>query len=114
MWDARSGRHLLTPRVAGHATTIAFSADGRLLAAGTEDGEVVLWNAADGSPSGPPIQVANGAIDPISFSPDGRFFGASSADGTSTLWDLRRPQAPGEHLLERAGLGPRRPVHAAR
>ena len=73
----------------GHATSIAFSPEGRLLAAGTEDGKVVLWDARNGTPLGSPIQVATGAIDPISFSPDGRLFAASSADQTATLWDLR-------------------------
>jgi WD40 repeat protein len=59
------------------------------LAAGTEDGKVVLWDARAGSPLGSPIQVATGAVDPISFSPNGRLFAASSADQTTTLWDLR-------------------------
>jgi WD40 repeat protein len=79
---------LFSPHVDGHATSIAFSSDGRLFAAGTEDGKVVLWDARTGSPAGSPIQVATGAVDPIS-SPDGRLFAASSTDQTATLWDLR-------------------------
>jgi WD40 repeat protein/class 3 adenylate cyclase len=89
VWAARSGADLFDPRVDGQATSIAFSTDSRLLAAGTEDGKVVLWNARNGSPLGSPIQVATGAVDPISFSPDGRMFVASSADQTATLWDVR-------------------------
>ena len=89
IWEARSGRALRAPRLAGHASTLAFSPDGRLLAVGTEDGQVVLWNVVDGTRSGPPIQVATGAINPISFSPDGRLFAASAGDGTATLWDVR-------------------------
>jgi WD40 repeat protein len=88
VWDARSGEELFSPRVEGDATSIAFSPDG-LLAAGTEDGAVVLWDARDGSVVANSIQVATGSIDPISFSPDGRWFVASSVDQTTTLWDVR-------------------------
>ncbi len=89
VWAARSGAELFSPHVDGHATSIAFSPDGLVFAAGTEDGKVVLWDAHGGSALGSPIQVAAGAIDPISFSPDGRLFVASSGDQTATLWDLR-------------------------
>ena len=88
VWAAHSGTELFSPRVDGHATSIAFSPDGGFLAAGTEDGKVVLWDARDGARRGAPIQVATAAIDPISFSPGGRLLAASSADGTATLWDL--------------------------
>jgi WD40 repeat protein len=89
VWAARSGARLFTPHVDGHATSIAFSPDGHVFAAGTEDGKVVLWDAHDGSPLGSPLQVATGGIDPVSFSPDGRMFAASSADQTATLWDVK-------------------------
>ncbi|MFN2590298.1 MAG: WD40 repeat domain-containing protein, partial [Actinomycetota bacterium] len=89
VWAARSGSELFLPKVAGHATTIAFSSDGDVLAAGAEDGKVLLFDAHDGSPAGPPIQVATGTVDPLSFSPDGRLFAASSSDLTATIWDLR-------------------------
>ena len=89
VWAARSGAKLFSPHVDGHATSIAFSPDGHVFAAGSEDGKVVLWDAHDGSPLGSPLQVATGAIDPVSFSPDGRMFVASSADQTATLWDVK-------------------------
>jgi WD40 repeat protein len=56
--------------------------------AGTEDGNVVLWDARDDTRLGPPMHVATGAIDPISFSPDSQLLVASSTDQTATLWDL--------------------------
>jgi WD40 repeat protein/class 3 adenylate cyclase len=89
VWDARSGADLFSPRVNGHATSIAFSPDGRLLGAGTEDGKVVLWDVRSGEPVGSPIQVATAWIDSLAFSPDGDLFVASSGDQTATLWDLR-------------------------
>jgi WD40 repeat protein/class 3 adenylate cyclase len=89
VWDARSGADRFSPSVGGHATSIAFSPDGRLLGAGTEDGNVVLWDAQSGEAVGSPIRVATATVDSIAFSPDGRLFVASSADQTATLWDLR-------------------------
>jgi WD40 repeat protein len=86
--DARSGEELFSPDAGGRANSIAFSPDGRLLGAGTKDGKVVLWNAHNGEPVGPPIQAAAAAINPISFSPDGRLFVVSSRDQTVTLWDI--------------------------
>jgi WD40 repeat protein/class 3 adenylate cyclase/tRNA A-37 threonylcarbamoyl transferase component Bud32/energy-coupling factor transporter ATP-binding protein EcfA2 len=96
VWDARSGRNEFRPRVAGDARAIAFSPDGRYLGAGTDDGRVVLWDAADGRQVGPAFQVAAGAVNPISFSPDGRLLAASSEDGTATLWDLASRKRLGE------------------
>ncbi len=88
VWDAQSGAKLYSPKLEGRATAIAFSPDGRLLGAGTEDGSVVLLDAPTGAQVGSPIQVATGAVDPISFSPDGRLLVATSADQTTTVWDV--------------------------
>ena len=88
VWDARQGRSY-SVRTSTAMPVHRVLADGRLLAAGTEDGKVVLWDARHGSKLGAPIQVATGTIDPISFSPDGRLFAASSGDQTVTLWDVR-------------------------
>lgn len=88
VWDAQSGADQYTPHLHGHATSIAFSPDGLLLGAGTEDGHVVLWDARNGKQLGSPIKVATGAIDPISFSPNGRLLAAASGDQTTTLWDV--------------------------
>lgn len=88
VWDARSGAKLYSPKLRARATAIAFSPNGRLLGAGTEDGSVVLLNPGTGTQVGSPLEVATGTVDPISFSPDGRLVVATSTDKASTLWDL--------------------------
>jgi WD40 repeat protein len=88
VWDARSGKRELSVAVGGYAAGVAFSPDGRLLAAGTNDGKIVLLDPRDGERVGPPIEVGKDVIDPVSFSPDGRLLAASSGDQTATVWDL--------------------------
>jgi WD40 repeat protein/class 3 adenylate cyclase len=105
VWNVRSGAELFTPRVDGHATTIAFSPNGRLLGAGTEDGQVVLWDAHNGSQVGSPIQVATGTVIAVSFSPDGHLLAASGGDQTTTLWDLRSHKRLGNSFPIEQGAG---------
>ena len=88
------------------ATAFSYSPDGRLLAAGTTDGKVVLWNARDGSAVGNPIQVATEPVQNISFSHDGRLFASSSSDQTTTLWDLRSRKRLGGSFPVREGVVP--------
>ncbi len=88
IWDARSGAKQYSPQFDGLAVSISFSPDGKLLAIGTDDGKVALFDADDGTPSGSVIQAATGAVDPVSFSPDGRQLAVSSEDLTATLWDV--------------------------
>ena len=71
--------------VDGYAASLAFSPDGRLLAAGTNSGKVLLLDAQDGERLGPPIEVGKHEIGPVS-PPDGRLLAAS--DATATVWDL--------------------------
>jgi WD40 repeat protein/class 3 adenylate cyclase/energy-coupling factor transporter ATP-binding protein EcfA2 len=89
VWNARSGAELFTPHADGKANSIAFSADGRILGTGMEDGRVVFWDSRNGKQLGSPIQVATGFVYTIGFSPDGRLLVAGSSDQTTTLLDLQ-------------------------
>ena len=87
-WDARSGHQLFRRRLTNHATAIAISPDSRVLGLGTENGQVLLWNAVRGTSDQPPLHVASASIAALSFSPDGRQLVASSTDESTTLWNL--------------------------
>jgi WD40 repeat protein len=108
VWNARTGAKIFSPNMQAHttATAIAYSSDGRLLAAGTADGKVVLWDASTGSQQGPPIQVAAGGVAQISFSPDGHLFAVGSSDQTATLWDLQSRQRIGSTFPNPGGAIP--------
>jgi WD40 repeat protein len=75
-----------TAATAGGQGTIALSPDGRLLAAGSTDGAVHLWNTATGR-SQTLLNDLAGTITSLAFSPDGARVAAGMADGTVRLFD---------------------------
>ena len=75
----------------GHVTCVAFSPEGRTLAAGC-DGGVVLWDLATRKRlAEAPLPVQEGAVVGLAFSPDGRTlatgYAAPQGDGGVVLWD---------------------------
>ena len=90
--------------------SVAFSPDGRTLAAGTTDGAVLLWDVTDPARPAAPARPLSGqdGVGPVAFSPDGRIL-ASGSDGSGAdegpaigniqLWDVTDPASP-------AALGP--------
>jgi WD40 repeat protein len=76
----------VTGRNDASAPAVAFSPDGRTLAAGTWDGHERLWDPSTGTPRGPAWQARGGPIVTTSFSPDGRML-ATSGPGSAELWD---------------------------
>jgi WD40 repeat protein len=103
-WSARSGKELFRRRLAYHATTIAYSSDSRLLALGTETGQVRFWNARSGAPQGPPIHPSTSTVSQISFSPDGPLLVVSAQDTNTTLWDVRSRKQVGLSFPSRPGV----------
>lgn len=68
-------------------TSVALSADGALLAAGTIAGEVCLWRVADRSPL-LAVRGHSGPIFGVALSGDGRLVAGSSFDGMVRLWEV--------------------------
>ena len=99
MWDASTGEKRsgfafepapnLNTGAPLWTTGLSFSPDGRTLAVGSEDGSIVLVNAATGvSPrtlrGHTGIIVSRG----LQFAPDGKTLASGSFDGTVRLWDV--------------------------
>jgi WD40 repeat protein len=69
---------------------IAFSRDGKFVAAGGPDGKVRLWEV----PSGELKEVLEGhkaEIYSVAFSPDGKTLASTGQDQTVRLWPMNQP-----------------------
>ncbi len=66
---------------------IAFSADGRFVAAGDENGAIATWNLTNGQAL-PAISSA-GKTMALRFTPGNRILASANEDGSVFLWDLQ-------------------------
>jgi WD40 repeat protein len=93
--------HVPSQRVARHLSSgdqrnlndVAFSPDGRLLAAGGET-SVQVWDAGTGRELFP-LTGHDHRVQSVAFSPDGRLLATGSGDRTVRIWDIghRRQRA---------------------
>jgi WD40 repeat protein len=68
--------------------SVCFSPDGSVLASGSNDQTVRLWNSHTGECLRQ-FQGHTGLISSICFSPDGSVLASSSNDETIRLWDVK-------------------------
>ena len=73
-----------------HVVTMAFSPDGRLLAAGGEQGVVHVVATDRWEPVGQPADVGNGSLLQVEWLGDSRTVVTSGLNGTVSLYDVER------------------------
>ena len=80
----------LSQILTGHSdavSTIAFSPNGKILASGSQDKTILLWDMETRKPIGQ-LGGSPVAITSIAFSPDGKTLASVGYDKTITLWDI--------------------------
>ena len=86
-------------RLEGHSgsvNSVAFSPDGKLLASGSSDKRIGLWDISD--PSKPRLikrlEGHSGSVNSVVFSPDGKLLASGSSDKRIGLWNISDPSKP--------------------
>jgi WD40 repeat protein len=91
----------LTTFLRGHddwVFSVAFSPDRQVLASGSADGKIILWDVNTYQPLGSPLMAHKDWVRSVAFSRNGQMLASGSADGTIILWDVSTGQAFGPPL----------------
>ena len=86
---------------AGHedvVTSVTFSSDETLIASGSRDTTVWIWDANTGAAVCQPLQGHSHWVTSVAFSPDGTFIVSGSNDKTLCIWDAKTGTAVGQPL----------------
>jgi WD40 repeat protein/transcriptional regulator with XRE-family HTH domain len=96
LFDARTGQ--LRARLTGHTdaiTAIDFSPDGTQLASGSSNGEIILWDIAQGKALSTLRAAITGSVPmvrysifAVAFSPDGKHLLSGDTYGQGIIWDI--------------------------
>ena len=88
---------------AGTVNSVAFSPDGKILAAGSADGTVRLWDVTTRQQIGGPLKGNDGVVYSVAFSPDGKILATGSIGGAVRLWDVTTRQRRRPHDRQHRG-----------
>jgi len=102
VWDAQMGSLVLGPlkhttkvgfggvfKRTSKVTSVAFSANGRQIASGSDDGALLLWNAVTGEVVAGPLKGHTNVIWSVSFSSSNKLLASGSRDNSVRIWDAQ-------------------------
>lgn len=88
VWDIGQGKQLLAGQ--GHTAwvmCVAYSLDGKLIATGSRDETIRLWDAETGQCM-KTLPCPGSWVQTVVFSPDGQYLVSGGSDGAIRLWEL--------------------------
>ena len=92
LWEVARTLGLTTLKTNGRVDSVAFSLDGRMLAAGgNTDSSVSVWDAITGRELAA-LDGHAGGVSSVAFSPDGKRLAMAYVDHTAKLWDVATGQ----------------------
>jgi len=96
----------LTNFLHGHTNgivSVAFSPDGKILASGGWDSDIIIWDVITKRPLCQPLTGHTDAVMSLAFSPDSKTLVSGSRDKTIILWDVTTQQPLGQPLTGHRG-----------
>lgn len=91
IWDIRT-RHEITrfegPASGAPVYSLAFSPNGKLLATGHGNGEIIFWDTTSWAKDGQSLAGHDGNVHSIAFNADGSRLVSGGADGQVIVWDV--------------------------
>lgn len=77
--------------------SVVFSPDGTLIASGSADTTIRIWDVATRTAVGEPLEGHSDAVNSVAFSPDGKHIASGSSDTTVRIWDVSAEPSRGTH-----------------
>jgi len=96
--DQHGGRAFMT--LTGHdnaVCSVSYSPDGHLLASGSSDGTVRIWNTLTGEETMSPMRSGDGVVLSIDFARNGKWVASGTDAGTVCIWNV----TPGRMSLQK-------------
>ncbi|QRV92662.1 WD repeat-containing protein [Ceratobasidium sp. AG-Ba] len=96
--DLRSIRPIHVVKNNDVVRCVAYSPDGKHIAAATDEGTVYLWDAHTGQKVGQPLEGHTSSVYSVAYSHDNAYIVSGSYDKTVRIWDARTGQQVGQPL----------------
>jgi WD40 repeat protein len=100
LWQLPSGEPLaqIPTQHSSAIQSLAFSADGRILASGGGDAAIYLYDIQAGAPMGLPLIGLGSPVTSLAFSPDGAQLASGSSKSLLALWNVESAQLIGDPI----------------